>query len=142
MAPRNRSSSTTRMTAPRGRLAQEAESVNTPLLVDERRIVEITRGDPALLRRFSGLLVATLESSTPDLASSDPTVRKHAAHRLKGACANLGAVRLHGHFERLERDPAVADLEAVDQIAADRAATLVALEELAGDLETRGSHSD
>lgn len=116
--------------------------MNTPLLVDERRIVEITRGDPALLRRFSGLLVETLESSTPDLASPDPTVRNRAAHRLKGACANLGAVRLHGHFERLEHDPVGADPEALDQIAADRAATLVALEELAGDLETRESHSD
>jgi len=112
--------------------------VSSHPLVDEPRIVEITRGDPALLKRFTGLLVETLDSSTPDLASPDPTVRNRAAHRLKGACANLGAVRLRSHFERLEADPAAGRPETLARIEADRSATLDALAELARDLETRG----
>jgi len=104
-------------------------------LIDPERIDEITQGRAELLRRFTALLQETLDDSTPDLGHPDLAVRSLAAHRLKGASANMGAVGLWRLFQRLEENPAAFD-DATQEVLSDvRARTVAALLAQASALE-------
>ncbi len=106
--------------------------------IDVDRLHEITRGSPVLLRRFTGLLVETLDSSSPNLEAEDPGVRRRAAHRMKGACANIGATALAERLETIERLPDTFDDTERQALAGLRDRTLAALEDLAESLEGPG----
>ena len=108
------------------------------VIVDPERIGEITQGSAALLRRFRRLLEQTLEESLPALEADDPETRRRAAHRLKGACANLGAVALQSAFEALEQAGPEGAPETLGLLAPLRASTLARLDELAEAMERPG----
>lgn len=85
-----------------------------------------------LLRLFqtdSSTRLATLRDA---VARQDPQSAKRTAHALKGAAANLGALRVVAFAQQIERDGGVPTAAAIDELAASVNEALAALRDRFG----------
>jgi signal transduction histidine kinase/DNA-binding response OmpR family regulator len=81
--------------------------------VDLGEFNRITDGDPAFAQELVGAFVTSAEQQLAELVSAatndDRTSIARAAHKLKGACANIHARALAALAERIESDSAASD---------------------------------
>ncbi len=98
-------------------------------LVDRRRFENITFGEPSfraeLLEMFFAETKLQIAALTDAISSGSPDLAGRAAHSLKGAAANVGAVQmseLAGKLEVIVRSgglefatPLLKDLQALDE---------------------------
>jgi HPt (histidine-containing phosphotransfer) domain-containing protein len=71
----------------------------------------------------------------PDVATGGALARRHASHRLKGACASLGDLRLQALFAIIEVAPDQIDADTLARIATARRETLYRLAYIAKAME-------
>ena len=99
---------------------------NTPAMLDVEtlhRLAELSPGDPAFFNTLTDAFVGTAKESlsrlTSAVAAQDQTALADAAHYFRGACLNMGAVRLTQTCGKLEvRHSGVVWTEAQDQLSA------------------------
>lgn len=81
---------------------------------DRARLVELFGDDPATLAEIEREFLDTAREAAQEIANSnDLAAIARAAHRLKGASGMIGAARLHGIAETIERVARDADLTGV-----------------------------
>ena len=93
------------------------ESAAAP--VDLGEFQRITDGDPAFAQELIAAFILSGEQQLAELLSAaakkDRKTLARAAHKLKGACANIHAHALQSLAERIETHSADADVPALDQ---------------------------
>jgi HPt (histidine-containing phosphotransfer) domain-containing protein len=87
--------------------------------VDLHHFQIVTDGDPAFAQELVNAFISSGEQQLAEIAAAlsqgDRAAVAKAAHKLKGACANIHAQVLKSVAERLESDSAAADGHALDQ---------------------------
>ena len=87
--------------------------------VDLREFQKLTDGDQAFAQELAAAFILSGEQQLAEIAGALAQSRRaevaKAAHKLKGACANIHANALKSFAERMEIDSAVADAQALDQ---------------------------
>jgi CheY-like chemotaxis protein len=107
--------------APAGAATVEASSraSASPAPVDLHAFQSVTDGDQAFAQELVTAFILSGEQQLAEIAAalsqSDRAAVAKAAHKLKGACANIHAQVLKSVAERLEIDSAAADARALDQ---------------------------
>ena len=112
--------------APQIGTAQSGAAANPPTHpessaapVDLGEFQRITDGDPAFAQELIAAFILSGEQQLAELLSAaakkDRNALARAAHKLKGACANIHAHALKSLAERLETHSADADVPALDQ---------------------------
>jgi two-component system sensor histidine kinase/response regulator len=97
--------------------AAVAKAVAAP--VDLRSFQSVTDGDQAFAQELVTAFISSGEQQLAEivaaLAQNDGAAVAKAAHKLKGACANIHAHALKSLAERMEIDSAAADAQALHQ---------------------------
>jgi two-component system, sensor histidine kinase and response regulator len=107
--------------APVGAAAAEASSraLATAAPLDLQQFQSVTDGDQAFAQELVTAFILSGEQQLAVIAAAlsqgDRAAVAKAAHKLKGACANIHAQILKSVAERLEIDSAAADARALDQ---------------------------
>jgi CheY-like chemotaxis protein len=87
--------------------------------VDLREFQSLTDGDQAFAQELVTAFISSGEQQMAEigaaLAQNDRAVVAKAAHKLRGACANIHAHALTSLAERMEIDSAAADARVLDQ---------------------------
>ncbi|NOY45284.1 MAG: Hpt domain-containing protein [Deltaproteobacteria bacterium] len=80
--------------------------------------LERVGGDQEFLEELVGCFLVDLDGYLGDLRQApDPAARRAAAHRIKGAARNLGALALAEACRRVEESGKAEDVAAVEQEA-------------------------
>jgi HPt (histidine-containing phosphotransfer) domain-containing protein len=86
--------------------------------VDLREFQSVTEGDPLFAQELVAAFIASGEQQLAEMAAAiaqnDRAALAKAAHKFKGACANMHAHTLTSLAERMEIEGAAADAGALD----------------------------
>ena len=96
----------------RGRPA-DACPVIAPELLDEPHIRTLREDYPEIVGDLVRLFADSVPPLIEDMRSADPEAVRRAAHKLKGACRQLGAARLGDAAGEIERAKSVSAAELV-----------------------------
>jgi two-component system, sensor histidine kinase and response regulator len=101
-------------------LAEASKGLSAPQTpVDLHAFLSVTEGDPAFALELVTAFILSGEQQlaeiTVALSQNDRVAVSKAAHKLKGACANIHAQALNSLAERMEIDSAAADGQVLNQ---------------------------
>lgn len=82
-------------------------------VIDEVHLRQMTLGDPRLEREVLQIFLRQTLVMLERIASAEPAVASAAAHTLMGSARGIGAWRLAGAAERLERASVVGNEESL-----------------------------